>query len=114
VAESQAVKQVGDKVFILRDGIWTDTIYEGQDTTKVGFASDDYFQLLSAHPEWARYFSVGEKVIVVLDNVAYEVTEEAQPPIDVPSSVRPGPVDLPAPWNIVAKLIEWIRNLLGF
>ncbi|MFQ6001520.1 MAG: VIT domain-containing protein, partial [Anaerolineae bacterium] len=98
--ENQAVKQVGDKVFILRDGIWTDTTYEGQDTMKVGFATEDYFRLLSAHPEWARYFSLGQKVIVVLDKVAYEVTEEAQPPIDVPPSATPGPVDLPIPlWN---------------
>lgn len=113
-AESQAVKQVGDKVFILRDGIWTDTTYEGQDTTKVGFATEDYFRLLIAHPEGARYFSLGQKVIVVLDNVAYEVTEEAQPPVDIPPSVTPGPVDLPSLWNIAAKLIEWIRSLLGF
>jgi len=110
VVESQAVKQVDDKVFILRDGIWTDTTYQGQDTTKVGFASDDYFRLLSARPEWAPYFSVGEKVIVLLDGVAYEVTEEARPPIDFP--ITPpyrGPSE--SLFDFLVRLFHWLMSL---
>ncbi len=110
--ESQAVKQVGEKVFILREGVWTDSTYSGQETTKVGFATEDYFRLLSAHPEWGPYFSVGQTVIVVLDGVAYEVTEEAQPPIDIPPALTPPDADAPSsPWALVARLIEWLMSL---
>lgn len=110
VAESQVVKGVGDKVFILRDGIWTDTTYEGQDTTKVGFASEDYFRLLSAHPEWARYFSLGQRVIVVLDGTAYEVTEEAQPAIDLPATPPDrGPSE--SLLDFLVRLFHWLMSL---
>ncbi|MGB5931731.1 MAG: hypothetical protein WBH57_01510, partial [Anaerolineae bacterium] len=101
---------VGDKVFILRDGIWTDTTYEGQVTTKVGFASEDYFRLLSAHPEWAQYFSLGQRVIVVLDRTAYEVTEKAQPAIDLP--VTPpdrGPSE--SLLDFLLRLFHWLMSL---
>jgi hypothetical protein len=41
-------------------------------TEKIEFLSDAYFDLLLEHPELGEYFAVGERVIVVLDNVAYE------------------------------------------
>ena len=107
-AESQAVKQVGDKVFILRDGLWTDTTYQGQGTTKVGFASEDYFRLLAGHPEWGPYFSVGERVIVILDGVAYEVTEEAQPAIDLTPPHR-GPSE--SLLDFLVRLFHWLMSL---
>jgi len=109
-AESQVVKQVEDKVFILREGIWTDTTYEGQDRKKVGFASDDYFRLLSTHPEWGPYFSVGEKVIVVLDGIAYEVTEEAQPAIDL-LITPPHRVLSESLLDFLARLFHWLMSL---
>jgi hypothetical protein len=45
-------------------------------TQKVAFLSDEYFALLDAHPELTDYFAIGDKVIVVLDGTAYEVTAE--------------------------------------
>ena len=41
----------------------------------LGFGSDDYFALLAARPEWGKYFALGEKMIVLLDGVAYRVAE---------------------------------------
>jgi hypothetical protein len=38
-----------------------------------------YFALLEAHPELGEYFALGDRVIVVLEDVAYEVTPEAAP-----------------------------------
>jgi Ca-activated chloride channel family protein len=70
-----AVTYVGEKAFVLRAGVWTDTAYlAGTDTQKVVFASDAYFELLARKPELAPFFALGERVIVVLDGVAYEVT----------------------------------------
>jgi hypothetical protein len=70
------IRTVNDRTFILLDGVWTDTAFapDTMQTEPVAFLSDAYFALLEAHPELAEYFALGERVIVVLDGVAYEVT----------------------------------------
>lgn len=72
------IQTVGGKTFIQQSGIWTDTTFQPDTmtTNKVAFLSDAYFDLLTAHPELADYFALGDAVIVVLDGVAYEVTPE--------------------------------------
>ncbi len=71
------VKHVGDKAFLLQNGVWTDTTFvpEKMTTTKIAFGSAQYFDLLKQHPEWSQYAAVGAKVIFVADGVAYEITE---------------------------------------
>ncbi|TAH49973.1 MAG: VWA domain-containing protein [Chloroflexota bacterium] len=68
-------KHVGDKAFILRNGIWTDTTFvpEKMTTTKIVFGSSQYFDLLKQHPEWSKYVAVGERVIFVVGGVVYEI-----------------------------------------
>jgi Ca-activated chloride channel family protein len=70
------IRTVNDRTFILLDGVWTDTAFapDTMQTEPVAFLSDAYFALLDAHPELTEYFALGERVIVVLDGVAYEVT----------------------------------------
>jgi Ca-activated chloride channel family protein len=71
------LQRVGDKAFVLRGGVWTDTTYEdGLQRRRVAIGSGAYFALLSERPELAPYFAVGERVIVVLDGQAYEVTAD--------------------------------------
>ncbi|MGE5139941.1 MAG: VIT domain-containing protein [Rudaea sp.] len=74
--ESSQVKQIADKAFILKDGVWTDTTYDPTrlNPIKVGFASETYFNLLSLHPDWAEFIALGDHVIFVVDNVAYEIS----------------------------------------
>lgn len=88
LAQSQSVQSGGvsqmksilDKTFLLRNGVWTDTTYDGRSsTTKVGFSSGEYFDLIAAHPEWAQYLSAGSDMIVVLDDKAYEISGGQQP-----------------------------------
>ena len=94
---SAGLRQVGDKAFLLADGIWTDTTFQqGTPTTKVTFGSDAYFALISTRPAWGRYFALGERVIVVLDGVAYEVVGEEVPPVTAPPAV-PQDTARPAP-----------------
>lgn len=71
-----AIKYVGDKAFILQNGVWTDTTFtpDKMTTTKIEFGSDGYFNLLQQHPEWSRYVAVGARVIFVVDGTAYEIT----------------------------------------
>lgn len=64
---------------------------------KLTFGSDAFFDFLADHPEAGRYFAVGQRVIVVIDGVAYETVSsdevpESGPP---PSSDEPPASDLP-------------------
>ena len=85
----EQVKHMRDKSFVLREGIWTDTTFDPSNmkTTRLAFGSDAYFNLLTSHPTWGAYFSLGEEVIVVLDGKAYQVSassasaEPPEPPI---------------------------------
>jgi Ca-activated chloride channel family protein len=109
----EQVKYAGDKVFVLRDGIWTDTTYDSSmDTVKLGFGSEDYFALIAAHPEWGQYFSVGQDLIVVLDGTAYQVSEGDFPHIDIPVGA-PSPDTATSPWDFLAQLLEWVVSLLS-
>ena len=103
------VKHVGDKAFVLYDGMWTDTLYEPDrmETVKVGFGTDGYFDLLAARPEWGKYFALGQHVIVVLEGRAYEVTEGdyelALTPVTRPTEPSPT-VQSPEPTPTVRSL----------
>jgi Ca-activated chloride channel family protein len=70
------LKHAGDKAFILRNGVWTDTTFvpEKMTTTKIQFGSAQYFDLLAQHPEWNKYVAVGERVIFIVNGTAYEIT----------------------------------------
>jgi Ca-activated chloride channel family protein len=93
---SGSAKVVGDKTFIQRDGVWIDSRYqEGMDAARIGFGSDNYYQLLGQRSDWGPYFALGEHVIFVVDGQAYEVTEGDYPPVEV-SSASDVP-DLPGP-----------------
>jgi len=70
------IQTVGVKTFILQGDVWTDTTFEPDtmETEKIEFLSDAYFALLSENPEIGPYLALGDRVIVVLDGTAYEVT----------------------------------------
>ena len=73
-----AITTVNGKTFINLNGIWTDTTFEPDtmETTQIVFLSDEYFDLLDAQPELSDYFALGEQVIVVIEDIAYEVVSE--------------------------------------
>jgi Ca-activated chloride channel family protein len=73
------IQTVNDKTFILQGDVWTDTAFtpDTMETQKIEFLSDAYFQLLEDKPEMAEYLAVGERVIVVIEGVAYEITSAA-------------------------------------
>jgi Ca-activated chloride channel family protein len=68
------VQTVGDRAFVYRDGVWTDTTFDPSrmSTTQLEFGSDAFLDFLAQHPEAGRYFALGERVIVVIDGTAYE------------------------------------------
>lgn len=116
------VKHVGDKTFVLHEGMWTDTTFDPDQMTpvSVSFGSDDYFALIAARPEWGRYFALGDRVIVVLEGTAYQVREGEAPPIELPApketptpvpTLTPAPIENP-PRNAFEAIVEAILDLV--
>lgn len=73
---SSALRRSGGKTFYLREGVWTDSEFKAESRlpeTTLTFASDEYFALLKREPRFADYFSLGERVIVVLNGRVYRV-----------------------------------------
>jgi Ca-activated chloride channel family protein len=88
---AQAVKLIGNRTFLNVNGVWTDTQFDPDTftTTKVQFGSADYFALAASQPDFASAFALGQKVIVVVNGVAYEVIGESAPPISLPPTPEP-------------------------
>lgn len=78
ITPENPIQTVAGKTFILQQGVWTDTTFEPDtmETQKVVFLSDDYFALLAAQPALSEFFALGDRVIVVYEDVAYEVVTE--------------------------------------
>lgn len=74
--QAGTIRTAGGKTFYLRDGVWTDADFKAGMTlpqTVVKFGSDEYFALLKQKPRLAAFFSLGEKVLVILDGIVYRV-----------------------------------------
>jgi hypothetical protein len=84
---ADVVRIVGNRTYVQQDGVWTDTTFDPSTmtTTKVQFASEDYFALIALFPELGDAFSLGDRVIAVVNGMAFEVTAEEQPPLDFSS-----------------------------
>ncbi len=78
VSAADVLRYAGNRAFVLRDDVWTETTYnpDTMQTIDVSFASDEYFDLLSEHPELGDAFALGQQVVVVLGETAYRVTAE--------------------------------------
>jgi Ca-activated chloride channel family protein len=90
---AQVVRLVGSKTFLLQDGVWIDTTFDPSrmETVKVGFGTDDYFDLVTARPEWGTYFALGSRVILVAEGIAYEIVEDGGGPVEIPPTHAPDP-----------------------
>jgi hypothetical protein len=99
-AVSERVQFVGSKTFVWRDGVWMDTAYDPDvyTVTPVNFASDGYFELVTAVPELADYLAIGPRVLVVHEDRAYEIVEsggQESVPLVVTITVEDGSQPLP-------------------
>lgn len=74
----EVIRQVRDKTFVFRDGVWIDTVYDPETMTTevITFLSDQYFDLVGTNPVLGDYFGLGQQVIVVIDGLVYEVVAE--------------------------------------
>lgn len=75
-ASGAAVNKVGDKTFYMRDGVWVDSEFKPESKlpeTAVEFGGDEYFALIKREPQLARFFALGERVVVVYRGRVYRV-----------------------------------------
>ncbi len=81
VQDQDLVKVAGTHAYRWMDGVWVDTQFDpdGMQALKVPFLSEAYFELAAAHVEFGQALSIGERVIVVIDQQAYEVVGEDEP-----------------------------------
>jgi Ca-activated chloride channel family protein len=100
--QSERVKTVGPKAFVLRDGVWVDTTYDAATMTPqwVAFASERYFALLRAHPDWGRYLAVGERVILVWEGRAYAFDETGEMRVGAGHTGSGPPAVRPTAWRV--------------
>jgi len=76
---STAVRRVAGKTFYLIDGVWTDSEFKAESKlpeTVLVFGSDEYFALLKQNANLGSYFSLGERVVVVLEGRVYRVNSK--------------------------------------
>lgn len=92
---ADVVRIVGSRTFVFTGGSWVDTAFDPDTmhTVKVTFLSDDYFALAGSRPELADAFALGQGVIALSDEVAYEVVDTGTPDekIVVPPTYTPSP-----------------------
>jgi len=68
------IRRVGDKTFVLAEGRYVDSTWDGKaQPKKITAFSDEYFELLRAHPQLAPYLAIAERVLTVFEGQVYEI-----------------------------------------
>jgi Ca-activated chloride channel family protein len=78
VDSDAVVKKVGVKTFYLENGVWIDAEFKEESKmpeTKLQFASNDYFDVITREKELAQFFALGEQVVVVWKGKVYRITK---------------------------------------
>ncbi len=74
----RTVRKFGAKTFYLENGVWIDGEFSEKSRmseTKLKFMSSEYFDLIAADSELAKYLSLGEEVVIVWKGRLYRVTK---------------------------------------
>lgn len=74
--DSSVIKYAGGKTFYLRNSVWIDAEFKadsGLPETVLKFGSDEYFAILKQKPALGSFFSLGERVIVVVEGRVYRI-----------------------------------------
>ena len=80
VAGKRVIRNVGEKTFVFDGQRWIDTTWEGKpEPKKITAFSDEYFKLVEQHKELARFFALGERVLIVFDGDVYETVPAGNP-----------------------------------
>ncbi len=78
IIKTGGVKKTGAKTFYLEAGVWVDAEFKSDaklPETKLQFGSDEFFDLIRKEKELARFFAVGEQVVVVWKEKVYRIVK---------------------------------------
>lgn len=67
---------IGPKTFLLKSGVWCDSEYEDKSMakiTEVKFLSKEYFSLIRKYPVLAKYFAIGDNLILCWQEKVYKI-----------------------------------------
>lgn len=80
---SAKIRYAGEKTFINKNGVWTDTQMGEETPVEVKYLSEAYLDIAQKDAEISKYLSVGEKVQFCTRGMCYKVTDEGtQEPAD--------------------------------
>ena len=71
--EGESVRTIEDRTFFLKDGVWTESTYNGEDTIKIKAYSRAYFDLVTLKPELTAFLSLGDQLILKVGRVYIEI-----------------------------------------
>ncbi len=78
MVDNSSVNQfVANKNFFDQNNVWVDSEYDAAAKLKeiaVKFGSEEYFRLAASDPRLAKFFALGEEIVVVWKNQVYRVT----------------------------------------
>jgi Ca-activated chloride channel family protein len=70
-------RHVGRRLFVFRDGIWTDLRFDDSlQTIEVAPYSEAYFELVRRAPGLRRYLALGEQLVIAGDGVALKLSAD--------------------------------------
>ncbi len=81
-ATVEAVRVVDDRVYLLKDGVWTDSLYMGEPTIAIQAYSAAYFDLLDLLPWIAPHLAIGDRLIVRVGDVYMKIAAEGLTTLD--------------------------------
>jgi Ca-activated chloride channel family protein len=70
-----ATQHVVDRLFVVRDGVWTDLRFGDERVVKIAPFSAAYFELLRQLPQLKPFIALGSRVIIAGDGLAIELDE---------------------------------------
>ena len=76
----QTVKLAGSRTFVLKNGVWYDTAFDPAQMkpAPVPFLSAEYFAMADSRGDLAAALALGQRVVIVVGENAYEIVESAQ------------------------------------
>lgn len=74
--EGKMVRIVDNRTFFLKDGIWIESTYVDEQTTKIMAFSAAYFDILTLKPELNSFFALGDRVILRVGSAYIEIGPE--------------------------------------
>ncbi|HEV2705298.1 MAG TPA: VIT and VWA domain-containing protein [Pyrinomonadaceae bacterium] len=76
LSRAATTRKVGGKTFYLRGEVWVDAEFKEEarlPETVLEFGSEEYFALVRREPQLARFFALGDRVVLVFKDRVYRV-----------------------------------------